>query len=408
MAGGGQPGWLAEIVYGLPGAVAANTLGLFPIPAFCALAVLIGADQRLEEEARLHTGPLRVLLSVSLPIALPGIVTGMILVFLLAVVDFGVADQLLYPVYPTEIFTQFSAFYNAKRAVASSVPLVAVCLAVIAAWRIRAIRWDSPEEASPLALEAPLRLCGRRRLLARCVMLLPILAALSPTTGLLSCTSLEAFTEAFSTASDEIRQSLMLAPLSSVLCAAVGLAGVMLGGVCLKVGWISTALLFILPGPVVGVSLVTFWNRPGILGTLYGTDAMLVLGMVTRFLFVALIVLSISNQSIGRWIREQAMVDGAGRIRTFLSIVFPLMVPGVLVALLLCATLILGELGVSVLVVPPGGTTLAVRIMTLMHYGPEPVLSATALILVIIVLFPASVVSGVVYRIIRAAQASKP
>ncbi len=404
---GGEANWTVRLVYGLPGAISALSLGLFPIPALCALAALIGADQRLEEEARLDAGPFRVLLFVSLPAAMPGIVTGMVLVFLMAAVDFGVADQLLYKVYPTEVFTQFSAFYNEKRAFASSLPLLAVCLLVIGTWRLWGMRWSPPEEGTPLSGSAPLRLSGRGHFLTGFLILFPIVAAVSPILGLLACTSVEAFIEAFGTASDEIVQSLTIGPISSFLCVTAALIGVMLGGFYEKCGLILGALLFILPGPVLGISLVTFWNRPGVAGMLYGTDAMLILGMIARFLFVAMVVVRIARGSVGKQLVEQAVVDGAGRVRTFVSVILPLMLSGIAVAFVLCMTLILGELGVSVLIVPPGGTTLAVRIMTLMHYGPEPVLASSALILVLMVLLPASAVSILIYRIFRSMRTSK-
>jgi iron(III) transport system permease protein len=208
--------------------------------------------------------------------------------------------------------------------------------------------------------------------------------------------------EAFKSAGDEIRQSFFIGSVSAAVCVSLGLLAVWLRpGILPKWSAALTALLFVLPAPLVGISLITFWNRPGPLGFLYGTDGMLVLGMVSRFLFVALLLLSVAQRSINRDIMEQSLTDGAGWLGALIRVAFPLMVPGVVGALVACLTLVVGEVGVSVLIVPPGGTTLAVRIMTLMHYGPEPVLAATVLILVMIVLFPAVVAAGLVQRLLR-------
>jgi len=402
---GAAPSWLERSVYGLPGTAAALSFGFFPVAALCALASLLGADPRLEEEARLHAGPLRVLLSVTVPAALPGIVSGAVLVFLLAVVDFGVADQLLYRVYPTEIFAQFSAFWDHKAAIALSVAPTLVCLLVVGGWRAWISLWPQPDRGRFDLLPPPVRLRGWRRVVVRSALTLPVVVVALPVVSLLASTSLRAIGEAFRSAGDEIQQSLFISTVSAAACVCAGLLGVGLRpGKLPSWGIAVTGLLFVLPAPVVGVSLVTFWNRPGLLGLLYGTDGMLVLGMVSRFLFVALVVLAVAQRSISRDILDQSLVDGAGWAAALIRVAFPLMLPGVAGALVACLTLTLGELGVSVLIVPPGGTTLAVRIMTLMHFGPEPVLAGTALILMMIVLAPAVVAAGLAQQILGSAR----
>ena len=400
LAGGGLS-WLERSVYGLPGTAAALSFGFFPIPALCVLGSLVASDSRLEDEARLHAGPLRVLLFVSVPAALPGIVSGAVLVFLLAVVDFGVADQLSYRVYPTEIFTQFSAFYDQKAATALALAPTLLCLAAVGRWRAWLTVWPEPDRGRVEVLAPPIRLRGWRRLAARVALAGPAAVVMSPIAALLVCTSLGAMLEAFKSAGDEIRQSLFIGSVSAAVCVSLGLLAVWLRpGILPRWGAALTALLFVVPAPVVGISLITFWNRPGPLGLLYGTDGMLVLGMVSRFLFVALLLLSAAQRSINRDIIEQSLIDGAGWLGALIRVAFPLMLTGVVGALVACLTLVVGEVGVSVLIVPPGGTTLAVRIMTLMHFGPEPVLAATVLILVMIVLFPAVVAAGLVQRLL--------
>ena len=45
--------------------------------------------------------------------------------------------------------------------------------------------------------------------------------------------------------------------------------------------------IFGVPSTIVGVGLIALWNRPGPLGGVYGTETMLVLGYVARYLPVA-------------------------------------------------------------------------------------------------------------------------
>src|SRR5204862_3122055 len=80
----------------------------------------------LEEAARLVAGWPGVLRRVTLPLAFPGIVFSMVLVFLLATGEFSVPSFLRYPVLPVLSFTQFTASYNFGAATAAAVPLAAI------------------------------------------------------------------------------------------------------------------------------------------------------------------------------------------------------------------------------------------------------------------------------------------
>ncbi len=387
------------LVYGLPGATTCLTLAYFPVSALCALACLLLADPRLEEEARLHTGPLRVLLRVSLPSATPGILTGFILVFLLAVVDFGVPDQLFYRVYPTEIFARFSAFYDSKGATALAMPSLIFCLGLIAAWRPWLFRqvFQFPGRQEPFA--PPVRVKGAWRWILRGILIFPLAVILFPVIVFLLKASGTPLAETFRSVNDELVQSLFIALVSATLCVTVAVLG--MGRSVSRMTIMGTALLFVLPAPFLGISLIVFWNRPGILGVLYGTNALLILGMVSRFLFVAVLLWIAARRMLDRQLLEQAEVDGAGPLRTLVYVKIPLLFPSLAVAWMICFAFVLGEVGVSVLLVPPGGATLAVRIQTLMHYGPEPMLAGTAFILVACLLIPALAAAGLVQWLVK-------
>ena len=42
-------------------------------------------------------------------------------------------------------------------------------------------------------------------------------------------------------------------------------------------------VLFAVPSTIVGVGLIGLWNRPGVFGAVYGTDAMFILAYLARF-----------------------------------------------------------------------------------------------------------------------------
>ena len=90
-------------------------------------------------------------------------------------------------------------------------------------------------------------------------------------------------------------------------------------------------------------------------GVLYGTDSMLVLGYLARFVPVAaLIGGSDADVPVSH---EEAPRDGAGWLRSVWCIVLPQIRLGLLAAWIITFILAFGELGASILVVPPGEST---------------------------------------------------
>jgi iron(III) transport system permease protein len=60
--------------------------------------------------------------------------------------------------------------------------------------------------------------------------------------------------------------------------------------------------------------------------------------------------------------------------------------PAVAATLVLCALLAAAELEMSLMLVPPGPTTLGVRLYTLIHTAPDRVVSSVAILVLLLVL----------------------
>jgi molybdate transport system permease protein len=81
----------SDIVFTKTGAVVAATIGALPMVIKSARTALEGVDPTLVAAARtLGAGPVRAFLTVSLPIAAPGVIAGATLGFARALGDFGV------------------------------------------------------------------------------------------------------------------------------------------------------------------------------------------------------------------------------------------------------------------------------------------------------------------------------
>ena len=139
-------------------------------------------------------------------------------------------------------------------------------------------------------------------------------------------------------------------------------------------------VLFAVPSTVVGVGLIGVWNRPGPLGAAYGTVIMLLLAYLARFVPIAALALAAIVGSVPVSHEEAAAVSGAGWLRTMARIVVPQMRLGLAAVWVVVFVLAFGELGVSVLVAPPGETTLPIRIYTIIANTPSSHVAALALL----------------------------
>ena len=130
-------------------------------------------------------------------------------------------------------------------------------------------------------------------------------------------------------------------------------------------------VLFAVPSTIIGVGLIGLWNRPGPFGVLYGTDAMLLLAYLARFVPVATLILAAATQTVSVSQEEAAAVSGVGWLRTVRGIVLPQLRVGVAAAWVVAFVLAFGELGASILVAPPGEATLPIRIYTIIANTPS-------------------------------------
>jgi iron(III) transport system permease protein len=136
---GGSAGFIAQLfgrdilsdwTYSLAGAVIVLGISLYPLSMLATEAAARRVDGRLEEAGLLVARPRRVLRHITLPLIEPSVAAAALIIFVLAISEFGVPGLLRVPVFTTEIFTAFSAFYDFGAATALAIPLLVVTLIV--------------------------------------------------------------------------------------------------------------------------------------------------------------------------------------------------------------------------------------------------------------------------------------
>jgi iron(III) transport system permease protein len=387
-------------LFGVYGVIFVLAVSYFPFVSLLTTAGLQSLDRSLEEASLLRHGPLRTMTGVNLPLVLPHVLSGAILVFVFAIIDFGVADLLRVRVYPVEIFIYFSALYDKQAAVMLGLPLVLVTLVLVLfqAWIMRDRSYVSFAHG---ALGISRFALGRLRLpaLLFCTLVLG-LSVVVPVGVLIGAVGpASVFIKEFEASSEAIGGSFVIAVASGLAMTALAFV---IANSMRHSGPGMRALLhyasqvpFAIPPILLGVGIIDAWNRPAT-GWFYDSVAIVVLGHVARFIPFVIIAVHASLQQMNPRLEEMGALMTSSRVRVACVIVWPLLRPGLTVAFLIGFVLAFGELGVTLLIVPPGTETIPVRIYNLIHYGAADSVAALALgLLVLQLLFILAALAGV-------------
>jgi iron(III) transport system permease protein len=297
--------WLGlKEIYGLAGMVLAMAFSAFPHAVMILLAALSLSDARLYEAAdAMGATRLRKFLTITLPGAKYGLISAAMVVFTMAVSEFGVPKVIggNYPVLAIDIYKQVIGQQNFQMgAVVSLVLLVPAVLA----FAIDAVvqRRQKALVGARSVPYAPRPARGRDALLL--VFVLVVSAYLLLVIGMAAYGSvvkfwpynlsftLDHYRYGFEEAGVEhaYRNSLVMATLCAVLGAAVTFAGAYWvektrGADALRpVIRFQAMLPMAVPGMVLGIGYILFFNHPANpLTFLYGTMAILVLSTIVHF-----------------------------------------------------------------------------------------------------------------------------
>jgi iron(III) transport system permease protein len=300
------------------------------------------------------------------------------------------------PVFTTEIFTAFAALYDSARATALAVPLLLLTLfVVVVSVTLAGDRFVVTRRG---LAAGELQSFDRWRPAVAAVVLAVVLGALALPVAFLAreARHTSSWVSVIAGAGEAIRNSLVLAASgATVVCVlALGL-GYARAQATRAAGMVADALcivMFAVPGTIAGVALIGLWNRGGAAGTVYATSGMFLLVYLARFTPLAALAVAASLRQVPNSHEEAAAVSGAGWVRTMTRIVLPQVRPGLLVVWVIVFALSFGELAASVLVTPPGESTLPIRIYTLIANTPPSQVAALALLQVAVIFCPLALV----------------
>ena len=381
----------AKWTYSLPAAILILSLVLYPLSMLLTEVALRRVDGRLEEAALTAAPPGRVMWRITLPLAAPAILAAALIIFVLAVSEFGVPGLLQVRVYTTEVFTAFAAQYDFSRAIALAVPLLGLCVVVAAAgaWLLgdRLVTARRSIGVSPVSFGA-----YRRPAATAVLLIVAVAVALPLLTLMVQALSARSFAAAIGGSLEATVNSLLLAAAGATVVVAVamvlGFEQARASRSLRLASQVTLVVMFTVPSTIIGVGLIGLWNRTGPLGALYGTDAMFLLVYLARFIPVATLIIAATTQTVSVSQEEAAAVSGIGWFRTMRGIVLPQLKGGLVAAWVVAFVMAFGELGASILVAPPGEATLPIRIYTIIANTPPSHVAALALLQSLVIFAP--------------------
>ncbi len=382
--------------FSIPGVVLVLGLAYFPFVVLLTSAGLRAIDPTMEDGARLRVGPPRGLVGVTLALVRPHMLAAALLVFVFAIVDFGVPDLLRVRVYAVEVFIEFSALYDQRGAVFLSAPLLLTTMALVGimTWLMRGrayvslshgagdagrFRWGGPRIPAVL-------FCGSVLGLS---VLVPV-ASLAVSAGA-ALFDPGVLRPALSAIGTSVSLAVSAGALTTMVAFVIARGLMQTSEVFRGALHALTQLPFALPPILLGIGLIGLWNREAT-GWFYDGLGVVLVGYLARFLPFAIGAMLASLQQLNPRLEEAAWLVTANRLRILGGLSLPLLRDGLAAAFIIVFILTMGELGVTLLVVPPGVETLPVRIYNLMHYGADASVAALSLILIAIQLLVCSLV----------------
>ncbi len=406
-----SPEFISNSIYSIYGVSFILSMNLFPVVMLVTEYALKSINPRLEESGLVAGSVFQVFRQITFPLIAPAILSGMIIVFVLSLSEFGVPSLLQVNVFTTQIFTQFSAFYNERAATAIAFPLIAITLVLIILEQIY-LRGKSFEVLGRTSSNSTLQynitwlnVIG----LIFCSLVLIVFVIIPLSTLIINSKTISAYHDAILLARNSITNSILFGSIGATLLTFIGF---FLGYLSenFRSGLRSSIATFIwiffaVPATVSGIGLIKLWNRPeGACQFIYGSLWIVILGYVVRFLPLSSRIMANYLKQIPHSMEEAGIVTGASWFRVLGKIFLPLQGYGIIATWLISFMFCIGELGTTILVYPPGHETLPIALFTVMANSPTDIVSALSIVIVVMTLLPVGVFLAVSRYLVKVPQ----
>ena len=376
----GLIGLTAPTIYGRDGIVFVFTLHLFPYIYLYTSGAMNSIDSSLEEAAEnLGMNKLKRIWTVTLPVILPSILAGCVMVFMTSLADFG-TPMLLgegYTVLPVLVYNEYmsESAVNPYMASALSVIIVACSLLVLTFQKLVIDKRNY--QMSSLRPPQETVLHGWKRVLVSLPIYIVVFLAFLPQivvvcqsfversfSGVVKGINLNNYRAILSRLGTNIRNTYVFSLVAIVF---IIVLGILVSYILVRkkgkvANLIDTLIMFpyVIPGSVLGIGLIVAFNRKPLM--LVGTAAIMIISYIVRKLPYTVRSGSAFLYQMDPSVEEASINLGVSPMKTFFTVTARMMLPGIMSGAVLSWITCINELSSSIMLYSGKTSTIAVAI----------------------------------------------
>lgn len=389
-------------IYGFNGMLLVFTTQLFSLIFLYVSGALSKVDNSLLEASQnMGCTGIRRFFKVVLPLIMPTLLAGGLLVFIRALSDFG-TPMLMgegYRTFPVILYTEFVGEVSQNKGFASAIAVIAIVITTAVffgqniASKSNSFSMNSlhPIEEKPLRGIKSVLIHGFCYVVVGIAMLPQIYVmytSFKKTSGTVYVDgySLDSYRDMFSRLGRSIQNTIFIPVVALVV---VVLLAVLMAYLSVRRRNILSSTVdvlsmvpYIIPGTVVGIALVTSFNQKPLAFT--GTMFIMVVALIIRRLpYTIRSSVAILHQ-IPISIEEAALSLGSTKMKTFFKITVPMMSSGIVAGAILSWVTMISELSTAMILYTGRTQTLTVAIYTQIIRGNYGIAAAMASVLTVL------------------------
>ena len=373
-------GMSAPTIYGRNGIIFVFTLHLFPYVYLYTSGAMNSIDSSLEEAAEnLGMSKLRRIWTITIPVVLPSILAGCIMVFMTSLADFG-TPMLLgegYTVLPVLVYNEYMSESAVDPYMASSLSVIIVACSLVMLGFQKLVVDKKNYTMSTLRPPQETKLHGVKRFLTALPIYIVLFLALLPQvvvicqsfversfSGVVQGINLNNYRTILSRLGSNIFNTYYFSLVAIVF---IVIFGILVSYILVRkkgkvANVIDTLIMFpyVIPGSVLGIGLIVAFNKPPIV--LVGTAAIMIISYIVRKLPYTVRSGSAFLYQMDPSVEEASINLGVSPMKTFFTVTARMMMPGVMSGAVLSWITCINELSSSIMLYSGKTSTIAVAI----------------------------------------------
>ena len=373
-------GLSAPTIYGRNGIIFVFTLHLFPYVYLYTSGAMNSIDSSLEEAAEnLGMNKLRRIWTITIPVVLPSILAGCIMVFMTSLADFG-TPMLLgegYTVLPVLVYNEYMSESAVDPYMASSLSVIIVACSLVMLGFQKLVVDKKNYTMSTLRPPQETKLHGVKRFLTALPIYIVLFLALLPQvvvicqsfversfSGVVQGINLNNYRTILSRLGSNIFNTYYFSLVAIVF---IVILGILVSYILVRkkgkvANVIDTLIMFpyVIPGSVLGIGLIVAFNKPPIV--LVGTAAIMIISYIVRKLPYTVRSGSAFLYQMDPSVEEASINLGVSPMKTFFTVTARMMLPGVMSGAVLSWITCINELSSSIMLYSGKTSTIAVAI----------------------------------------------